>query len=182
MAHSIGVAHQSLQLYEVFESSAPSRAAAKLELAKEMTRAALESTRNLSMELRRSEAEEALKNLLDVSVPDGIRAELEARGEESRVPPHVRGQLFLILREAVRNAAAHSGAGSIAVGLDVTPEKVLGRVEDDGRGMPRENGDGTGVGLRSMKERAALLGGNLRVLARPGGGTRIEASIPLEVE
>ena len=187
VAHSMGVAHQSLQLYEVFESSDPSQAAAKLDLAKRMTKTALESTRNLSMELRRSEAEEglaeALQNLLNVSVPNVIRAELEARGEESRVPPHVRGQVFLILREAVRNAVEHSGADSITVGLDVTPEKVIGRVEDDGRGLPpRRDGAAadSGVGMRSMRERAALLGGELCIVSRPGGGTRVEASIPLE--
>ena len=186
VAHSMGVAHQSLQLYEVFERSDPAQAAAKLDLAKRMTKTALESTRNLSMELRRSEAEEglveALRDLLDVSVPEGIRAELQARGEESRVPPHVRGQLFLILREAVRNAAAHSGAVRITVVLDVTPERVVGSVEDDGRGLPREDGAAadSGVGMRSMRERAALVGGDVVIVSDPGGGTKVEASIPLE--
>ncbi len=42
-------------------------------------------------------------------------------------------------------------------------------------------GDGTtGGGLRSMKESATLLGGNLRLLPRPGGGTRVEVMVPLE--
>jgi PAS domain S-box-containing protein len=186
VAHSMGVAHQSLQLYEVFERSDPSQAAAKLDLAKRMTETALESTRNLSMELRRSEAEEglveALRNLLDVSVPEGMRAELLARGEESQVPLHVRGQLLLILCEAVRNAVAHSGAGRITVVLDVTPERVVGRVEDDGCGLPRENGaaEDSGVGMRSMRERAALVGGDVVIASDPGGGTKVEASIPSE--
>jgi signal transduction histidine kinase len=98
------------------------------------------------------------------------------------VPPHVRGQLFLILREAVRNAVEHAGAGRINVVLDAKPDKVVGRVEDDGRGLPRTTGAAADsrVGMRSMRERAALLGGALDIVSSPGGGTRIEASIPLE--
>jgi signal transduction histidine kinase len=192
MAHSMGVAHQSLQLYEAFLKNEPSKAAAKLALAKEMTRAALESTRNLSMELRRSEAEDgivpALEDLVGIAVPPGIRAELRTDGDESRIPPEVRSQIFSILREGVRNAVRHSGADHVLIEFGVTPKAATGSVEDDGRGLleTAENGtDGSnlaaGEGLRSMKERAALLGGRLRLHSRPGRGTRVEVTVPLDV-
>jgi signal transduction histidine kinase len=156
-------------------------------LAREMAKTALESTRNLSMELRRSEAEEglipALQDLLKVAVPPGVRAELRAEGDESRVPPHVRGQLSAVLREGVRNAVAHSGATHVRVGLDIVPNRAVCSVEDDGRGLPKENGkngDGTaGVGLRSMRERVGLLGGDFRLSSSPGEGTRVEVTVPL---
>ena len=190
VAHSMAVVHQSLQLHEIFKTSNPSQAATKMALAREMAKTALESTRNLSMELRRSEAEEglgpALQDLLKVAVPPGVQAELRTEGDESRVPPHVRGQLFAILREGVRNAVAHSGATHVRVGLDIVPNEAVCSVEDDGRGLPEgnggngKNGDGAaGVGLRSMRERVGLLGGDFRLSSSPGDGTRVEVTVPL---
>jgi hypothetical protein len=64
------------------------------------------------------------------------------------------------------------------VGLDIAPESIVGSVEDDGRGFDPADDDG-GVGLRSMRERAALLDGALRLDCGPGRGTRVEVSVPL---
>jgi PAS domain S-box-containing protein len=181
VAHSMGVAHQSLELHDVLAGEDAERAEAKLDLAREMIKASLESTRNLSAELRRLDAEDGLeaelRHLLDVSVPPGIRADIRVDGDEAGVPGHVRGQLFLMLREAVRNAVSHSGCGSLSVGLDIAPERVVGSVEDDGQGFDAA-GNG-GVGLRSMRERAALLDGDLKLDCEPGRGTRVELSVPL---
>jgi signal transduction histidine kinase len=62
--------------------------------------------------------------------------------------------------------------------------EVCGRVEDDGEGFdPEAVGKATpswGVGLRSMRERAEMLGGSLRVDSRPGAGTRVELRVPLD--
>jgi PAS domain S-box-containing protein len=182
VAHSMGVAHQSLQLYEVLAEKDAARAAEKLDLAKQMTKASLESTRNLSAELRYQEAEEGLetelRHLLDVSVPPGVRAGISVTGDESPVPGYIRGQLFLILREAVRNAVAHADCDSISVGLAIGDEKVIGRVRDDGIGFDANNGH-AGVGLRSMRERAALLNGSLSLTCQPGEGTLVEVAVPL---
>jgi PAS domain S-box-containing protein len=185
VAHSMGVAHQSLELHDVLAGEDAERAEAKLDLAREMIKASLESTRNLSAELRRVDAEDGLeaelRNLLDVAVPPDIRAGIRVDGDEAEVPGHVRGQLFLVLREAVRNAVSHSGCGSLSVGIDIAPENIMGSVEDDGRGFDPADGNG-GVGLRSMRERAALLDGALRLDCEPGRGTRVEVSVPLAGE
>jgi signal transduction histidine kinase len=182
VAHSMGVAHQSLQLYGVLAEKDPARAAERLDLAMEMVKASLESTRNLSAELKHLEAEDGLvaelRHLLDVSVPSRVASDLRVAGDEERVPGYVRGQIFLVLREAVRNAVSHSGCASISVELDIGPERVVGRVADDGRGFDATNG-GEGVGLRSMRERATLLDGSLRLDCEPGRGTRVEVSVPL---
>jgi PAS domain S-box-containing protein len=184
VAHSMGVAYQNLQLYEALAEKDPERAHNKLHTAKEMSKLALEQTRNLSMELRRSETENglvpALQDLLEVAVPDDISANLSASGAESLLPDHQRGQLYVILREAVRNAVRHSGCRHLTVGVDITPEEVSGYVEDDGRGFGR-NGDGeNGLGLRSIKERAALLHGTARVYSSPQGGAGVRVLLPLQ--
>ena len=111
-------------------------------------------------------------------MPSRVAADLRVEGDEERVPGYVRGQIFLVLREAVRNAVSHSGCGSISVGLDIGPEGVVGRVEDDGHGFDASAANG-GVGLRSMRERATLLDGDLGLRSEPGRGTRVEVSVPL---
>jgi PAS domain S-box-containing protein len=182
VAHSMGVAHQSLQLYEALTEKDPVRAQGRLHTAKEMMKTALEQTRNLSMELRRSETENglipALQDLLEVAVPDGVSADLSTSGAESRLSDHQRGQLYLILREAVRNAVRHSGCRRLTVGLDITSENVSGYVEDDGRGF--EGNGGSGFGLRSIRERAALLQGKVEVNSSQKGGVVVQVRLPLQ--
>jgi signal transduction histidine kinase len=92
----------------------------------------------------------------------------------------VREQLFVILREGVRNAVSHSGASRVDVGVRVCAGEVAGRVEDDGRGFAEEDGGYAGGGMRSMRERAELLGGALEVSSEPGAGTSVRVSMPLK--
>src|SRR5918994_1300762 len=176
VAHSMGVAHQSLQLYEALAEKDPVRAHDKLHTAREMTQTALEQTRNLSMELRRSETGNglvpALQDLLEVAVPDGVGAELSTSGAESRLSDHQRGQLYLILREAVRNAVRHSGCGRPTVGLHITPEEVSGYVEDDGHGFDGNGRIRGGLGLhKGTRVAPARHGGDILFPGRRRGST-----------
>jgi PAS domain S-box-containing protein len=198
VAHTMGVAHQSLQLYKVYTKSDLTRAAEKLKLAMEATETALDQTRDLSAQLARSRTEEtrggletALRDLLDTHVPHGVEATLSVAGDESAVPSPAEEQAFLVMREAVRNAVAHSGCRRIAVSVDVDDAELRGRVEDDGAGFDPHGGEGgwhgdrgecgpaAGVGLRSMKERTEALGGLLDVSSKPGRGSAVEVRIPL---
>jgi PAS domain S-box-containing protein len=181
VAHQMGVVHQSLELYRALRGPDPERAAERLSLAREMAKAALDATRNLSAELRRTEAEEgleqALADLLDTFEAPGFGTQLSVEGDEELLPPHVRGQVFIILREAVRNAARHSGGEGVSVSVEISPEEVVGRVEDEGMGFEGTK-EGT-MGLRSMRERAVLLGGVLRIESGEGSGTKVEVRVPL---
>ena len=96
------------------------------------------------------------------------------------------------MREAVRNAVEHSGYGRVEVSIEVQDARLWGSVEDDGTGFdPREDPDDTrsgrgdggpdkGVGLRSMRKRAELLGGRLNLDSEFGSGTVVEVWVPLE--
>lgn len=183
VAHSMGVAHQSLQLYEALAEKDPVRARGKLHTAKEMTKTALEQTRNLSMELRRTETENglvsALQDLLEVAVPDDVNAVLSTSGAESLLSDHQRGQLYLILREAVRNSVRHSGCRRLTVGLQITSEEVSGYVEDDGSGFEDTGGTRDSLGLHSIRERAALLQGTVEVYSSQKGGAGVQICLPL---
>ncbi|HEX5914893.1 MAG TPA: ATP-binding protein, partial [Rubrobacter sp.] len=114
----------------------------------------------------------ALRDLLEVAVPDSVRA-------ESRLSDYQRGQLYLILREAVRNAVRHSGCHRLTVGLHITPEEVSGYVEDDGCGFEGNGETRGGLGLRSIRERAALLEGTAEMYSSQKGGAGVQVRLPL---
>ena len=184
VAHDIALVHQSLELHEVFKMKDPESAAAKMQLARRIVKEALESTRDLSMELREPQVrrglEAALANLLRDLVPPTVESSLSVEGDEALVSPEIRSQLFLILREAIRNAVAHSGAAHVAVEVDIGQERVVGRVEDDGRGFdPDEVRTAGSGGLRAMSERATLVGATFDLFSAPGRGTTIKVYIPL---
>jgi PAS domain S-box-containing protein len=190
VAHSMGIAYQNLQLHRVLAESDPERAGEKLALAEETTRRALNQTRNLAIELRRSVVEEtengiatALSTLIETTVPDDVDAKFSYSGDESLVPRDVGVQVYLIMREAVRNALKHSEGDEIEARLQIQPGEVVGTVTDDGEGFDPEPASGeayrAGIGLRSMREPAEMVGGELILTSRPGDGTAIEIRVPL---
>jgi signal transduction histidine kinase len=99
---------------------------------------------------------------------------------EADLPPDSREHLLRIAREAIANAGRHGHATNVLVSLRQTSEGLALRVRDDGRGIggaaPRASGEG--FGLRSIRERAAILGGELTVRERSRGGTELEVLLP----
>ena len=188
VAHTMGVVHQSLQLYETYRERAPEAAERKLELAKRKAAEAMKDTRDLSQALRASEGaggilalEEALSDLLSEVVPQEMTHELSVVGDETPVPAEVRGQLYLVLREAVRNAVSHSGASKVSVKVRTDRQGIVGVVEDDGRGFERKPRERTEAGgLAYMAERASLMGGTCSIESAPGEGTRVQTSFSLD--
>jgi signal transduction histidine kinase len=92
---------------------------------------------------------------------------------------------YRIAVEAMTNAVRHSRARRCRVELGTENGSLRLLVCDDGVGVPARDGDaraGTGVGLRSMRERAAEVGGTCSVQSAPGGGTVVEARLPLRLE
>ena len=103
--------------------------------------------------------------------------------DTSRLQEHMEIALYRIAQEALQNVVKHSGAGSAAVELRCDESRVLLRVSDDGRGFDlgarAEDAASPTYGLRSMAERAELIGGRLTVTSRPGVGTTVTATVPL---
>ena len=184
VAHTMGVVHQSFLLYEAYRQQDPQKAAEKLDLAKRMTSEAMKDTRDLSQALSLSEHEEeelemeaALSELLRDIIPPEMEEKLIVVGDENTVSDEVREQLFLVLREAVRNTVSHSGASKVRVEVRTDEERIVGVVEDDGRGFDRKSSQRAEPGgLAYMAERASLLGGTCSIESAPGEGTRVETS------
>jgi len=85
--------------------------------------------------------------------------------------------VFRVLQESLNNVARHSGAASVHVSLQATETEIALVVSDNGRGFPQTLRPG--VGLAAMRERAALIGGDIRIepVAEPSG-TRITLRVP----
>ncbi len=94
--------------------------------------------------------------------------------------PRVEEAAYRIVAESLNNVVRHAGASRCRVELTRTGRDLRVLVSDDGRG-PLLTDDPTGHGLASMRRRATEVGGTLDVAAAAAGGTRVEASIPLEV-
>ena len=101
-------------------------------------------------------------------------------GLPKRPPQDAALCLFRVAQEAVRNVQKHSGASRALVRVDEISGSMRLRVSDEGGGFDPDATDVTqGLGLLSMQERLHSLGGELFIHSRPGGGTCIEACIPL---
>ena len=88
--------------------------------------------------------------------------------------------LFRVLEEALDNAVRHAGAPQVTVALRGRPAELQMHVIDGGVGFDPSRIDGShGLGLISMKERLNLVGGEIHIESRPGGGTRISVRVPL---
>jgi PAS domain S-box-containing protein len=94
------------------------------------------------------------------------------------LPVEARTHLLRIVQEAVQNALKHANANAVDVELWVRPGAVTLSIDDDGRGLPPGSDAGPGLGMRTMRFRAAAIGGRLSVSARRGGGTRIVCEAP----
>jgi signal transduction histidine kinase len=87
---------------------------------------------------------------------------------------------FRIMQESLRNVKKHSGASSAQVGLKLEEATIHLTVCDQGVGFDRKKPmNSEGLGIRSMKERARLLGGRLEFESRVGVGTQIDAWLPM---
>ena len=83
-----------------------------------------------------------------------------------------------VLREALNNVAKHARAEHATVELAVDRESITLSVEDDGIGFEPERTRPDRLGLRSMRERLAFLGGTVAIDSRPGGPTCVRAVLP----
>ncbi|MEA2468986.1 MAG: two-component system, NarL family, sensor histidine kinase UhpB [Thermoleophilaceae bacterium] len=108
----------------------------------------------------------------------GIKTDLNASGEETRLQPDEEIAVFRIAQEALANVARHAGASQVKVDLRAGKEGIELTVRDDGRGFEPEMPVGNGLGLGGMAERARLVGGELTIESQPGAGTQLCLKVP----
>ena len=126
-----------------------------------------------------------LREEIDRVTGDGrIRASVEVLGSERVLPSGVETALLRICQESLANMLKYANASEVVTTLEYTDTDVRLALKDNGVGFDpdlpvRVDGDKGGFGLISMRERARLLGGELRVESSPGRGTLVEATLPV---
>jgi signal transduction histidine kinase len=96
------------------------------------------------------------------------------------LPPDMRHNIFLIVKEALTNALKHAGAREVQVHAKVFGRMLEIRVADDGKGFaPEASAEGRRNGLGNMRRRAAAIGGTLDFESKPGQGTAVKVSVKL---
>lgn len=155
--------------------------------AQTITDGALQTVRNLSQLLHPAALDDlGLPAVIEASLRGlsrrhNIRARLHQVGLAERLPREVELATYRIVQEALTNVAKHAHATECNVRLTQLPDRLLVEVEDNGVGFIDDTDRpivARGLGLVSVRERAARLGGTFNVLSAPGEGTRVIVSLP----
>jgi signal transduction histidine kinase len=96
--------------------------------------------------------------------------------------PDIEAACFRVVQEALTNSAKHTQATQVDVTIDQVDQGLRVRVRDNGHGFePGQQIAGVSeqMGLRQMRERLAVIGGQMTVLSQPGAGTEVRVWIPL---
>ncbi len=150
------------------------------------TQESMSEFRSVMMELRLPEGgfelDLALKALAHSCSGESVDVAVKVSGSEEWAGSEVRRECYLILREALRNALAHSGGNEIQIEVSIAPELLVAVVKDNGCGFDEcVAGNQNATGLSAMRERALDIGGQLDIRTS-SGGTEVRARVPLRHE
>lgn len=159
---------------------------ARVDRAREAISELLRRVRNMSLDLHPTALEDiGLFAALDLQIArlaaqTGLRVEAELDGPEQDLPTEVRLAAFRIIQEALTNVVRHAGVGKARVRVQVSQSRAALEVWDEGVGFDPETTSAHTLGHAGMRVRARAHQGSLRVLSKPGVGTRIEADLYYE--
>jgi signal transduction histidine kinase len=162
----------------------PAQVAQPLDYVLNLAEAGLAEMRALIFELRpESLATEGLVAALEkqaaaLKARHAIETEL-ALGDEPDIPLAAKEALYRIGQEALHNVVKHARASKVSIGLTMNEGVLSLALRDDGVGFDPSGTFPGHLGLRSMRERVAALGGTLDVESAPGQGTQTRATIPV---
>ena len=111
------------------------------------------------------------------SIPE---IDLELRLADDRLPEHTEVALYRIAQECAQNVVKHSKALVATVAFTVIDGVARLEVTDNGVGFDPAAAGRAGYGMLSMAERAELVGGTLEVRSRPGAGTTVTVTVPMD--
>ncbi len=164
---------------------------------------ALEALQNSKMEIRKalgelrgmlfdlssqSEEERTTSEPLTRYVDDVVKrwrlpARVAVEGDLSAVPARVLSVAYVVIREALANAAKHAAGRNVTVTLSADNDELTVIVGDSGRGFTPQDElaarEANHIGLDMLRRRVGEVGGKLRVESRPGKGTRVIAQLPI---
>jgi PAS domain S-box-containing protein len=125
-----------------------------------------------------------IRNLND-RIP-GLQIDFQPIGFKKRLKPDLEIVLYRIVQEGLTNVAKHAKAKHVHITLTVTHPHIILSIKDDGDGFEEQEnlilaaGKKRGIGLWSMRERVASVGGTIHIRSRKGKGTVIRAEMPVD--
>nr|WP_175476068.1 sensor histidine kinase [Evansella caseinilytica] len=122
------------------------------------------------------------KYLKNVKERLGISIRFTNIGKELRLPSEMEVALFRFVQEAVQNAQKHADATEIQVKVELSVNKAIVVVKDDGKGFDPSVKKENSFGLLGMRERVNMLDGHLDIDSTPGRGTLLMVQIPLDLK
>nr|WP_190158580.1 sensor histidine kinase [Streptomyces litmocidini] len=186
LAHSISVINVQAGVGLALLDSDPEQARTALTTIKAASKEALGEVRQVLDTLRtpgdapRAPAPglDRLPELVEQAAAAGLAVTVSTSGSPPALPPGTDLAAFRIVQEALTNVVRHSGSRTARVLVGHGSGCLELTVDDDGPATGTEVG-GSGNGLAGMRERAAALGGTIEAGARPDGGFRVHAVLPL---
>jgi two-component system sensor histidine kinase UhpB len=160
---------------------APAELRTELVEAREAARSTLDDVRRVARQLRPEALDDLglipALNALAVRFERSTGLAVECRFEQNLPRLTADGELaiYRIAQESLTNTARHAGARSVELRLECTGGALRLSVRDDGRGL---RGARFGTGIRGMRERALLVGGELEFRAPPGAGAEVLLTVP----
>ena len=151
-----------------------------------MVKDSISETRNLARRIFPVQMEEAgLAAVLDELVTSlrrhhRIEAAFEMHGDVKIRDPEMAMHLYRIAQEAVSNALKHGNPKKIVISLRGDDAMLQLAISDDGIGLPKDSSSKDGMGFKTMRHRANLIGATLDIRDNPGSGVSVICSLPKE--
>jgi two-component system sensor histidine kinase UhpB len=160
---------------------APPALQKRLEVLQDRERGTLDEVGALAWQLRPGSLDHlgllgALGALVESLAPyDQVSVTAELPSELTPMTPEEELVVYRIAQEAVTNAVRHAHATDVRLRISTESNELTLLVVDNGRGLPP--GHVEGAGIRGMRERSFLVGGDLQISSRPGGGVTVRFSL-----
>lgn len=120
------------------------------------------------------------EHMAQYSGPNGMTITIDATEPLPALPAAVEVAAYRITMEAFTNIVKHAGAGVCQIRIKIESASLVLEISDDGKGLTANSR--AGIGLTSMRERAAELGGECVIENIPAGGTSVRARLPIRKE
>jgi PAS domain S-box-containing protein len=182
-------AHQHLQAFADTHPPGSTVEPGELDRVLELAQRAVTEARHIIEDLRPTALDDfglavAVRMRVEELKDEGWEIGYEDTLGEERLPDEIETALYRIAQEALTNVRKHARTTRAHTMLTRRGRKIRLEVQDEGRGFdlsstPGEGGPGERVGLSSIRERVALLGGELKITSRSGAGTSLVAEVPL---
>ncbi len=184
LGHYLTVANVQLEAARALHTREPMRAHDALVKAQSLIQEGLQQIRHSVATLRTSPLDnqplaEALRQMVEESCTSGLAAEMVVRGAVRYLPAPAELTLYRAGQEGLTNVRKHAQTGRAQLVLDYQDSaKVRLSVSDEGAGATDGAASASGFGLLGLRERAQLLGGEVRVRTAPGAGFTLEVEVP----